>query len=113
MEVMEKNGELRSDQSQSTLVKLLSRAQVLYCAMVSGFDNIHIRANIPRLEEAVKFGNSAGDRSVPCSASYCPHVRLALEYTQDLHLFMPSSHDFTWGTIVRVYRAVLQLLTYV
>ncbi|KAH6917111.1 dual-domain HisK/Mak2 protein kinase [Coprinopsis sp. MPI-PUGE-AT-0042] len=37
------------------------RAQVLYCALVSGFDNIHIRANIPRLEEALKYGYSAGD----------------------------------------------------
>ncbi|PPQ63721.1 hypothetical protein CVT24_004301 [Panaeolus cyanescens] len=38
------------------------RAQVLFCAMVSGFDNVHIRANLPRLELAVKLGNSAGDR---------------------------------------------------
>jgi hypothetical protein len=30
--------------------------------MVSGFDNVHIRANLPRLEQAVKYGNSAGDR---------------------------------------------------
>lgn len=30
--------------------------------MVSGFDNMHIRANLPRLEQAVKYGNSAGDR---------------------------------------------------
>lgn len=39
-----------------------SRAQVLYCSMVSGFDNIHVRANLPRLEQAIKYGNSAGDR---------------------------------------------------
>ena len=39
-----------------------SRAQVLFCSMVSGFDNMHIRANLPRLEQAVKYGNSAGDR---------------------------------------------------
>ncbi|KAF9056453.1 histidine kinase [Panaeolus papilionaceus] len=38
------------------------RAQVLFCAMVSGFDNVHIRANLPRLELAIKLGNSAGDR---------------------------------------------------
>ncbi|THU88468.1 hypothetical protein K435DRAFT_830560 [Dendrothele bispora CBS 962.96] len=38
------------------------RAYVLYCAMVSGFDNVHIRSNLPRLEEAFKYGNSAGDR---------------------------------------------------
>ena len=30
--------------------------------MVSGFDNVHIRANLPRLEEAIKYGQSAGDR---------------------------------------------------
>lgn len=41
---------------------LQSRAKVLYCAMVSGFDSVHLRTYIPRLEEAVKDGNSAGDR---------------------------------------------------
>jgi hypothetical protein len=30
--------------------------------MVSGFDNVHIRSNLPRLEDALKYGNSAGDR---------------------------------------------------
>ncbi|KAF8630202.1 hypothetical protein AX15_003056 [Amanita polypyramis BW_CC] len=38
------------------------RAQVLFCAMVSGFDNVHVRANLPRLEEAMKYGSGAGDR---------------------------------------------------
>ena len=39
-----------------------SRALLLFSTMVSGFDNVHIRANIPRLEEAIKYGQSAGDR---------------------------------------------------
>jgi len=39
-----------------------SRAQVLFCAMVSGFDNVHVRTNLPRLEEAIKHGSGAGDR---------------------------------------------------
>ncbi|KAF8665081.1 hypothetical protein AX16_000549 [Volvariella volvacea WC 439] len=38
------------------------RAQVMYSAMVSGFDSLHIRAVLPGLEEAIKWGNSAGDR---------------------------------------------------
>ncbi|KDR85277.1 hypothetical protein GALMADRAFT_218372 [Galerina marginata CBS 339.88] len=45
------------------------RAQVLFCSMVSGFDNVHIRANLPRLEQAVKYGNSAGDRIYTSFAS--------------------------------------------
>ncbi|KAF8973859.1 dual-domain HisK/Mak2 protein kinase [Flammula alnicola] len=45
------------------------RAQVLFCTMVSGFDNVHIRANLPRLEQAVKYGNSAGDRIYTSFAS--------------------------------------------
>ena len=45
-----------------TMCLLSSRAQVLFCAMVSGFNNVHIRANVPRLEEAIKYGQSAGDR---------------------------------------------------
>ncbi len=39
-----------------------SRAQVLYCSMVSGYDSMHISTMIPRLEEAIQYGNSAGDR---------------------------------------------------
>ena len=39
-----------------------SRAQFLFSIMVSGFDNVHIRANVPRLEQAIKYGQSAGDR---------------------------------------------------
>ncbi|KAI0757423.1 histidine kinase [Daedaleopsis nitida] len=38
------------------------RALLLFSIMVSGFDNVHIRANVPRLEEAIKYGQSAGDR---------------------------------------------------
>ncbi len=41
---------------------VLSRALLLFSTMVSGFDNVHIRANVPRLEEAIKYGQSAGDR---------------------------------------------------
>lgn len=37
-----------------------SRARVLFCAMVSGYDNIHVRVNIARLEKAIKYGNGAG-----------------------------------------------------
>ncbi|KAJ3807998.1 dual-domain HisK/Mak2 protein kinase [Lentinula aff. lateritia] len=38
------------------------RAYVLYCSLVSGYDNIHMRSALPRLEEALKYGSSAGDR---------------------------------------------------
>ncbi|KAF6766466.1 dual-domain HisK/Mak2 protein kinase [Ephemerocybe angulata] len=37
------------------------RSQLLYCSMVSGFDNVHLRSNLPRLEEALKYGYSGGD----------------------------------------------------
>jgi len=32
--------------------------------MVSAYDNVHIRSNLPRLEEAIKYAHSAGDRCV-------------------------------------------------
>lgn len=38
------------------------RALVLYCSLVSGYDNVHIRENIPRCELALKYGLSSGDR---------------------------------------------------
>lgn len=66
MEVAAKNGKLFTDIVQTSLVShpgvRHSRAQVLFCAMVSGYDSVHVRANIPRLEEAIKYGSSAGDR---------------------------------------------------
>jgi hypothetical protein len=40
-----------------------SRAHVLYSAMVSGYDNVHIRANLDRMQMAMQYGHSAGDRS--------------------------------------------------
>ena len=34
----------------------------MYSSMVSAYENVHIRSNLPRLEEATKYANSAGDR---------------------------------------------------
>lgn len=45
------------------------RAQALFCGMVSGYDSVHIRTCIPLLEEAIKHGNSAGDRVYTSFAS--------------------------------------------
>ncbi|KAI0090021.1 histidine kinase [Irpex rosettiformis] len=44
------------------------RSLLLFCSLVSGYDSIHIRSNIPRLESALKYGQSAGDR-LYCSFS--------------------------------------------
>ncbi|KAL5518690.1 CHK1 [Sanghuangporus vaninii] len=38
------------------------RALVLYCASVSGYEDVHVRENIPRCELALKYGLSSGDR---------------------------------------------------
>ncbi|KAJ6626914.1 dual-domain HisK/Mak2 protein kinase [Mycena sp. CBHHK59/15] len=38
------------------------RAHVLYCAMVSGYDNVHVHANLDRMQMAMQYGHSAGDR---------------------------------------------------
>ena len=38
-----------------------SRSQVMFCAMVSGFDNVHYRANLSRMDIALKHGKTAGD----------------------------------------------------
>lgn len=62
MAVVEKNGKVTYFELCPLPHASSSRAQVLFCAMVSGFDSTHIRANLPRLEEAIKYGNSAGDR---------------------------------------------------
>jgi len=33
----------------------------MFCAMVSGFDNVHYRANLSRMDIALKHGKTAGD----------------------------------------------------
>jgi biotin synthase-like enzyme len=48
----------------STLNISSSRSLVMYCSMVSAYENVHIRSNLTRLEEATKYANSAGDRCV-------------------------------------------------
>ena len=40
----------------------ISRVLLLYSSRIVGFDSAHLRANLPRLEEAYKYGISAGDR---------------------------------------------------
>ena len=49
---------------ESDMRTFLSRSLVMYCSMVSAYDNVHIRSNLPRLEEATKYAKSAGDRFV-------------------------------------------------
>ncbi|KAI0761686.1 histidine kinase [Trametes elegans] len=79
------------------------RALLLFSIMVSGFDNVHIRANVPRLEESIKYGQSAGDRIYTSFATahlivtrlyICDHlselVVAAEEAVSDITLWAPS-----------------------
>ncbi|EPQ61132.1 hypothetical protein GLOTRDRAFT_113578 [Gloeophyllum trabeum ATCC 11539] len=80
------------------------RSQVLFCAMVSGYDNVHIRTNISRLDQGMKFGNSSGDRVYTGFASLhtiqtriyiCDHlselVPAAEESVNDIKLWTPGA----------------------
>ncbi|KAF9258589.1 dual-domain HisK/Mak2 protein kinase [Marasmius fiardii PR-910] len=79
------------------------RANVLFCAMVSPYDNVHLRTTIPKLEHAIKYGNSAGDRIYTSFASLhmestrlyvCDHlgelVTAAEETVNDIKLWSPG-----------------------
>ncbi|KAH9850662.1 histidine kinase [Lenzites betulinus] len=90
-----------ADQYGSSFEKC--RALLLFSIMVSGFDNVHIRANIPRLEQAIKYGQSAGDRIYTSfSAAHLVVTRLyicdhlselvvgAEEAVSDIALWTPS-----------------------
>ncbi|KAK2461712.1 hypothetical protein APHAL10511_006175 [Amanita phalloides] len=87
------------------------RAQVLFCAMVSGFDNVHVSANLPRLEEAIKYGSGAGDRIYTSLASIhallirlysCEHlselVVAAEECLNDVQLWAPLGDPVVLAT---------------
>jgi len=41
---------------------VLSRADVLFLAMVSGYGHDHLKHMLPRAEQAIKLARSAGDR---------------------------------------------------
>ncbi|THH17217.1 hypothetical protein EW146_g3550 [Bondarzewia mesenterica] len=81
------------------------RSLVLFSAMVSGYDNVHLRTNIPRLEEAAKYASSAGDRirvyssfasiqMIQARLFVCDHlnelVGLAEESYNDIKLWTPD-----------------------
>ncbi|KAI0793300.1 histidine kinase [Abortiporus biennis] len=56
-----------ADQYGSSFEKC--RALLLFVAMVSGYDNVHIRSNLARAEDALKYGKSAGDKIYTCLSS--------------------------------------------
>ncbi|KAH9945631.1 histidine kinase [Amylocystis lapponica] len=93
------------------------RALVLFSSMVSGFDNVHIRANLPRLEEAMKYGKSAGDKIFTSFASVhmlktrlwvCDHLSELVvageECVSDVMLWTPS------GDIAILGQAILNCI---
>ncbi|KII94402.1 hypothetical protein PLICRDRAFT_695401 [Plicaturopsis crispa FD-325 SS-3] len=98
----------------------LCRAQVLFSMMVSGFDSVHIRANLPRLENALKYGNSAGDRIYTSFAAICTiQTRLficdhiselvvaATECVKDVTLWSPGSDSIVLATaLLNCIRAI-------
>jgi hypothetical protein len=45
------------------------RTQVIFCAIVAGYDAVHYGANESRVEEAIKYGHAVGDRYVPIRLS--------------------------------------------
>lgn len=53
----------------------------MYYTMVSAYDNVHIRSNLSRLEEATKYANSAGDRCVVHRPKFLFHQA---KYLQDV-----------------------------
>ena len=44
------------------LTFVLSRADLLFTAMVSGYGQDHLKHMLPRVEQAIKLARSAGDR---------------------------------------------------
>ncbi|EIN13359.1 histidine kinase [Punctularia strigosozonata HHB-11173 SS5] len=70
------------------------RCRTLYVAMVAGFGPTHLRTVLPRLEEAVKLGYSAGDRAYTAfSALHVIQTRLYLgHHMADL---VPAAEETT------------------
>ncbi|KAH7929368.1 dual-domain HisK/Mak2 protein kinase [Leucogyrophana mollusca] len=79
------------------------RANVLFVAMVASFDNAHIRVNLQRLDDALKYGHSSGERGYTGFASIhyiitrlyvCDHlselVLAAEECVSDVDVWTPG-----------------------
>lgn len=75
------------------------RSLVMYCSMVSAYDNVHIRSNLPRLDEATKYANSAGDRV---------YASLATFYSVQTKLFIGQPLDELVGAAEETYNDVQQ-----
>ncbi|KAK7694195.1 hypothetical protein QCA50_001375 [Cerrena zonata] len=79
-----------ADQYGSSLEKC--RALVLYCALVSGYDNVHLRSCLPRAEEALKYGQSGGDRIWTCFAAVHT-IQLKLYIGEHLSELLPFAEE--------------------
>ncbi|KAF8272384.1 histidine kinase [Lactarius quietus] len=75
------------------------RSLVMYCSMVSAYDNVHIRSNLPRLEEATKYAKSAGDRV---------YASLATFYSVQTKLFIGKPLDELVGAAEQTCNDVQQ-----
>ncbi|KAH9964567.1 hypothetical protein BC827DRAFT_1265837 [Russula dissimulans] len=75
------------------------RSLVMYCSMVSAYDNVHIRSNLPLLEEATKFAHSAGDRV---------YASLANFYSVQTKLFIGHPLDELVGAAEEAYNDIKQ-----
>jgi hypothetical protein len=71
----------------------------MYSSMVSAYENVHIRSNLPRLAEATKFANSAGDR---CAIHLLKVIFVKPGYLQDVYkpseLLLRPNQTVHWPT---------------
>ncbi|KAI0320977.1 histidine kinase [Amylostereum chailletii] len=79
-----------------------ARSLVLFTSVVSGYDNVHVRTNLPRLEEATKvFGTMASLYTVQTRLFTCDHQELltaAEESYNDMKLWAPEGHTTSFAT---------------
>ncbi|KAF5355680.1 hypothetical protein D9756_004007 [Leucocoprinus leucothites] len=96
------------------------RAQVLFCGLIAGFDQAHLSSNLERLREAVRYGDTAGDRLYTSFASIhsicirlyiCEHLSDLLvsaeEVAADVDLWLPQRESSILATgalnCIRIY----------
>jgi hypothetical protein len=58
----QKNGLILVVTDYEIIHQVLSRAQVLFSALASGFDQLHLGSNLEGLEDAIRYGETVGDR---------------------------------------------------
>jgi len=79
-----------------------SRVRVLFCGLIAGFDQAHLGSHLELLGEAVRYGETVGDRYI--SSKFRDVLLKYAGYLPFLQRFIVCASDCTFVIIVRLHQ---------